>query len=583
MKFNSFFKIFLFGFLVVFVASCDKDVNEIGADFVDSDHYTFTSAKYDVKAYNQSLGPVQTNNLPVNALGYYNNPVFGTTKASFVTQLELATVNPTFYKPTNQITVDSVYLHVPYFSRQTAIDVDGNSTYELDSIYGSGKIQLDVYRSNYYLRNLDPNPVSGLLESQSYFSDARTDIEQTTLPTYPNRLNDDNDAAHSYQNDNFEFRNTEIKFITGGTVKERLTPGIYMDLKKSVFYDEIINTNSANLLDNNAFKNHFRGLYFKVTPHADNLGGAALAQLNFAQGRIVVVYTDWKSDSDHTDTRKTLTLNMKGHTVDLLENGPNSNSANATYNAVYNGALTSPNYATGDPRLYLKGGVGSMAIIELFRGLRNEDAVDPADPSYENPLHVMRREGWLINEANLVFNIDNDATYGMGAISDADIKKYQPNRIYLYDFTNKRPLIDYYFDTSTSSNTKFNKLMHSGIIQKVASTQRGTKYKVRITNYLRNLVKFGGSGAAQDSTNVKLGLVVTENINIVTSAKVKNPFSYYETNLASGLPQLKPGKYVPSMSVANPLGTILYGSNMPTSDPNYDKRLQLEIVYTKPD
>src|SRR6478672_10804132 len=112
MKLNSLLKTFLFGFLVVFATSCDKDVNEIGADFVDSDHYEFITQKFDVNSYNQSLGPVQTNNLPINALGYYNNPVFGTTTASFVTQLEMASANPTFYKPTSQIDIDSVYLYV---------------------------------------------------------------------------------------------------------------------------------------------------------------------------------------------------------------------------------------------------------------------------------------------------------------------------------------------------------------------------------------------------------------------------------------------------------------------------------------
>jgi len=30
------------------------------------------------------------------------------------------------------------------------------------------------------------------------------------------------------------------------------------------------------------------------------------------------------------------------------------------------------------------------------------------------------------------------------------------------------------------------------------------------------------------------------------------------------------------------LGTILYGNNIPFGDSNYDKRLKLEIYYTKP-
>ena len=587
MKFNSFLKPFLFTITVVFFISCDKDFNEIGADFVDSDHYNFATQKYDVVAYNQNLGPVQTNNLPTNALGYYNNKVFGTTKASFVTQLELASVNPTFINNPSTIQIDSVYLHVPYFSKLTATDANGDSTYELDSIYGAGKIKLEVFRSNYYLRNLDPNPISGLLEQQSYFSDQKSDIENVTPTTTSFRLNNRTDAAGLYQNDDFEFSNSQIKFykadpVTGNllnplVVRERLAPGIYMDLDKPTFKAAVLQAGVSNLIDNNAFKNYFRGLYFKVSSHADYTDGAALSLLNFAQGKIVIVYKDATSSSDATLVRKTMTLNMKGYTVNLLENASNGTTANIAFNTAISNNV--PNSPTGDDRLYLKGGQGSMAIIDLFRGLRNDDLVDPADPSYQNPLQKMRDENWLINEANLVFSIDN-TTSGMGAISDIDIKKQEPNRILLYDLNNKRPLIDYYTDSSTNQNAKFNKLIHSGIVQKVSVNDRGTKYKIRITNHIRNLIKFGGPTVTKDSTNVKLGLVVTENINTTASAKVKNPFSYIQMNPNTGLFETKTSKYIPVSSVMSPLGTVLYGSS---SIVPLTERLQLEIVYTKPD
>ena len=40
--------------------------------------------------------------------------------------------------------------------------------------------------------------------------------------------------------------------------------------------------------------------------------------------------------------------------------------------------------------------------------------------------------------------------------------------------------------------------------------------------------------------------------------------------------------FAPKASVMNPLGTILFGNNIPKVDPNYEKRLKLEIYYTKP-
>ncbi len=565
MKFNSFLKAFLFGFIAVFIASCDKDFNEIGADFVDNDHYDFLTQKYDVVAYNQALGPVQTNNLPLNALGYYNNPVFGKTKASFVTQLELASVNPTFLKLPQDIVVDSVYLHVPYFASVTGSDADNVNTYALDSIYGSGKIKLEVFRNNYYLRNLDPDPISGLLEQQNYFSGTSqiADIEAVTSTLSSAKLN----IGVASQNNDFEFSNNVIKFlktdtagqiITPNVVREFLAPGIYMDLDKAIFKTAIIQAGSSNLIDNNAFKNHFRGLYFKVSSHSDNPDGAALSMLNFAQGKIVIVYKDNKSATDLAQVRKTITLNMRGITVNLLEN------INSATNGDYTNALSNstPDAPTGDSRLFLKGGEGSMAIIDLFEGKKN---------SLSPVLNTMRSENWLINEANLVFNIDNN-------ILGANNSSLDPNRIYLYDLNNKRPLIDYFFDSSTTIDPKFNKFVHSGIIQKASISARGTRYKIRITNHVRNLVDFGG--VAKDSTNVKLGLVVIENINSFANAQLKNPFSYIDVNSNTGLPEIKTAKFVPAMSVMNPLGTVLYGSS---SDVPLVNRLQLEIVYTKPD
>jgi hypothetical protein len=562
MKFNFFFKSFLFGFVVVFI-SCDKEFNEIGADLVDSDHYQFTRENFPVIAYNQSLGPVQTNNLPINALGYYNNPVFGKTKASFVTQLELGTINPKFYGfngATPVSYIDSVYLHVPYFIKKTGINADGDSTYDvdgIDSLYGNknGKIKLNVYKSNFFLRNLDPD--AGLLEQQRYYSDQSSDFNgQIGSPNL-------NDGVIS-QNNGFQFKDTQIKFYKsdGTTVRERLEPGIYMDLNKDFFKQQIINAPDGKLADNTVFKDYFRGLYFKVDDHPDDLNSSALTLLNFAQGKIVIVYHGQSSTTDTSaPTRKTLTLNMRGNTVNLLENN---------YTTTYTGALAAANTTTGDSKLYLKGGQGSMAVIKLFNGDRNSGT--PPQIGSSTDLRDMRSEKWLINEANLVFNID---AISMGTTTP------EPNRIYLYDLNNKRPLIDYYFDGTTNPNPKFNKLIHSGIIQKVSADARGTKYKIRITNYIRNLVKYGGDANVEnDSTNVKLGLVVTESIGTVANVKVKNPFPYMVMNPTTGVYETKNTKFIPAMSVVNPLGTVLYGSN--TNVPEA-QRLQLEIVYTKPD
>jgi hypothetical protein len=234
---------------------------------------------------------------------------------------------------------------------------------------------------------------------------------------------------------------------------------------------------------------------------------------------------------------KTLLLNLKGNTVNLFEN---------TDDATYTSAINSSSPLSGDSRLYVKGGQGSVAYIDI-------------NPNTIDALKALNNGGnkVLINEANLVFYIDSTA---MASVS----KDNEPMRIFLYDVNNKRPVYDYYVDATTLTGyPKYAKYVHGGIILRNATTNKGSLYKIRITDHINNLVN-------KDSTNVKLGLVVTESIALTGNAAVKTPVSI-------GGQQIKA---IPSASVMHPFGTILYGSS---ADVPEGLRLKLEIFYTKPD
>lgn len=538
MTYTSFFKsAFLFLAIILF-ASCDKDFNEIGADVIGDDNFNFeVDSSHTVIAYNRAYNiptqGVQSNNLPLNALGYFNNPVFGKTVASFVTQVELAIANPTI--GTNP-TILKVEMLVPYFSRLVSTDVEGNRTYRLDSVYGASKIKLGVYASNYYLRDFDPE--TGFTQPQRYYSDQFNSFNNAL--DSPTRLND---AAPS-QNDEFFFNDDEI--ITYETnnqgeqvVASRTAPAMKIALNKDYFQNKLFGASAAGqLANNNVFKEHFRGLFFKVEPSATSPQQGSLAMINFRQGKINITYeVDGALDTSGNPTRveKTIVLNLAGNTVNLFQN---------EYNAEYLAATANPNLTTGDPKLYLKGGQGSMAVIDLFGADNDNNGV-------ADELDVIRTKGWLINEANLTFQIDRTT---MGSAEE-------PQRVYLYDLNNHRPLLDFYADGSASGNPKFSKSVHDGLIrrQQVAGG-RGIQYKVRITNHIRNLVK-----ADLDSTNVKLGLVVTENINTITSAKLRTAVS----------PDVDK---VPVSSVMSQLGTVIYGTDASVPEA---KRLKLKIYYTK--
>lgn len=536
MKFNFLFKTFIIGLSILFFASCDKDFNELGSEIVGNDNYSLNKEAIDVVAFNQNIGVYRTSDLPVNSLGTYTNPVFGKTKASFVTQLQLINSSPKFYRASSNIIIDSVYLYVPYYSTIKSTDSNtGDSTYELDSIHGDKEIDLKIYESNYYLR--DNDPATGFQQPQYYYSNQQNDFDSnigTLLNTDNRNIQDSTATPDNSQNSKFVFSDKQIKIYknigtTNVAVKERLAPGMLVSLNKGFFRQKIFNAPAGVLYNNNIFEDYFRGLYFKVDNATTSVNQGTLAKLNFANGYIRIAYRDNTSETNTTLIRRTLDIKIGGHSVNLIDNN-------------WTNPITSPNTTVGDDKLYLNGMGGSMAVIDLFPGTTGAAK-----------LQDIKDKNWLVNEANLTFTIDNSA---MGTVAP------EPNRIYLYDLNNKRPLVDYFIDLTTSNSSKYNKFVHGGIIKKNTS-DRGTTYKIKITNHIRNLI-------SRDSTNVKLGLVVTEAITNPVNINLFTPF----TN--DGVTT----KFVPAMSIVNPLGTILFGSN--PSVP-LGQRLKLEVFYTKPD
>ncbi|PXY44550.1 DUF4270 domain-containing protein [Flavobacterium hydrophilum] len=560
---TSFFKKILLIAAVAVFYSCDKEFNAIGDDLIGENHFDLKAEDYNVTAYNQKVTPVAANNLPVNALGIYDNPVFGKTVANFNTQVALESYAPTFGEG---VVIDSVTLNIPYFSTAKSIDAQGVTTYELDSIYGpeTGMIKLSVYESGIFLNNYNANNYD---ISKFYNTDRNADF-QTKSEEFPTgRLNN---SANKSENDNFFFNSKEIKETTPKTetaaeVIKRIKPEMRLHLNKDFFKTKIFDAPASKLASDDVFKNYFKGLYFKVEKSTQS-STTRMAMMNFRGGKINIFYKQKTADTKDAETAmdsKTLILNLGSttsttsvNTVSLL--GEESTPTSGDY------TTATANDVTPDERLYLKGGQGSMAVIELFdkTDLGRYDANGDWETKPNNvsdELDEIRNnvtsKNWLANEANLVFTIDSEKMAGAP----------EPGRIYLYDLTNNTVLTDYTADRTSSLNgdPKKNRTVFNGIINIDATSKRGTTYKIRITNHIRNLIKNA------DVANVKLGLVVTEDINIITSGRLDQT----KINVGSVI------SAVPTASVMNSLGTVLYGSNLPDND---TKRLKLEIYYTKP-
>ncbi|WP_289663718.1 DUF4270 domain-containing protein [Flavobacterium panacagri] len=538
---TSFVKKILLALIVVSLYSCDKDFNAVGDGLIADDHFGLEAQDYNVLAFNQEVTPIQSNNLAVNALGIFDNPLFGTTTANFVTQVGLVSYAPTIGESP---VVESVVLTIPYFVKDKTTDAEGNSTYKLDSIYGGQgsdyKLKLSVYESKMQMRNSYFSGGSQL--PQFYYTSQNNDF--FTIANKDVLLND----GAAVENEQFFFDSKEIVTKTvDADNKEtvtRVAPQMTLNLNKQFFQDKILNAVASKLSTEDLFQEYFRGLYFMV--EKSGTSPANMALMDFSKGVITIKYkakTASTTDDANATEDKQILVNLKGVTATST-----ASFLQDAKNADYQSAVANRNDKDGDERLYLKGGQGSLAIIKLFDQTdvlsydANGDVKDGAN-GVPDQLDEIRKnvtlKNWKVNEANLVFYIDADKM--------ANTK--EPMRVYLSDMTNNTVLADFSTDDST----------FGGLIV-LDSNKKGKTYKVRITSHIRNLIK--------DATlkNVNLGLTVS--LSSAATFAVPNVLELKNETISQA----------PRTSVMSPLGTVLYGGKASAGD----KRLKLQIYYTKP-
>ena len=620
-------------FLVLgLLVSCEQDLTTVGSGVVGNEPFTTGKEVYDVFAYNKNIEAVQTNKLPIYQLGTYNDPIYGKTQASVTSQLFLSAANPSFGNLSQDKedregitdesittiqeneTIKEVYLYIPFLTNSLDSDGDGvvdeydlepdNSSndndgdgvsnivetasntdpldsssvdadrdglndgdgetifadsfaekVELDSIYINGKnyddvsksplpsFNLKVERSTFFLRDLDPN--ASFQEAQQYYSnqvfspdfvtgnplfEGEVEIidEEILIPNEDDESTEDVDESQTFT---------------------KLQPGIRVALDNEFFQNNILDKEgSSELLSQSNFTEFIRGLHFSIV---DQEGNDVLVMFDLKSANITMTYSydnyDTNGTIDDTSDDNPNNILEKDFTFSFLSTvatGVSGNAVNTLITENYGPqVLQALDNGENASRLYLKGGPGTYAEINLFEEDGGESVVEQ-----------IRSQNWVINEANLIFYIDRDQL-------DAAGSAIEPPRLYLYNTENKFPLINTLTEqTDLESSSLFGAYLNfDGIIEK--SNGKGVQYSVKITDHINNMV-------VRDSTNATLALTLTTNIQnwSIADAKVTNG----ETEL-------------PTTSTVTPLGTILYGSNIQATDPNFDKRLKLEISYTKAD
>lgn len=488
--------------------ACENDVSEIGSGMVDNNNFNnLLYSETSISAISKKIEKVQTNGQSSLNMGVYKDPVFGVTKTDFISQLTLSKTNPSFG---DEPIVDSVVLTLPYFSTPTGIDDNGENVYKLDSVYkfGLGQINFSVYRTNYFLRSEDPD---NDFKPQVYYSN-QYDLFNQQKESQP-LAQVTNFTPSAVRKVIYQIKEGELDTVSK-------TPRLRVHLSKEYFQQHIIEKEGSNeLLSNDNFQNYFRGIHIQAEKLTSNDGVLSLFDLSSEDAGITIYYNVETKPAggapQNSDDKYLKSFQMKF-------------SGN-----MFNVENTEEQSIPQDDKLYLKGGQGAMAIIDVFQD--------------EEELANLRSKDWLINEANLTFYVDESQV----AADEAT----QPKRLFLYDVNNNAVLYDYSMDpTANKAFPIASRIIH---LEPLSKTKEGLrKYKLRLTAYVNDILK-------KDSTNTKLGLVVSQNVNVSTMSEVA---------LEGNEEAIK----IPSATVLSRQGTVLYGT-----EASEEKRLKLDIYYTE--
>lgn len=563
MQINKLKKTFLSLFIVVFLSSCDRELNDIGSDVIGDDHFGMKRVELDIKAYNQPIGPMNTTNLVNNPLGIYHNK-FGTTTAHFVTQVELSSTVSNIVNPATAV-IENVYLEVPYSSRQTVASTT-DPKYLLNNMYPldvenptNNKFKLNVFENGYDLRVTS-------LEGQEIFIDEKTKFLPLLRGTDAagnsiqggNRLNDDADVN---QNDQFSFSNKYVEdedytsIANPAPEKTKVAPKMKIKLNKNFFKKKIFD-NTSVLANQDLFKNHFRGLYFQVEKINDINNSMSI--LNFADSKIIIQYKDEVTTGNFT--KKQYIINVKGITASLQDFTPNDSypTVNDNYSTVLNSSTSiEPEF------LYQKSGArGCMTVLGI-----NKSSIIFQDL-------IRDKAKIIINDAFIEYFVDK-SFHG----TDENNNLNNPFRSIAYNIPYETTLLDFQLDNTTVSS---NRLLDKNIFGGILTTSYS--YKVRITQHLINLIK------GTDTKNVSIGIVGANDINsfgassTIFKSRLKTEIGNLSTLINASLLMeesptgLQKLKTIPAATTVLPVGAKIYGTASTDA-----KKMKLVVYYTLKD
>lgn len=492
----------LFSIVFFTIISCEKEIESIGVNLVDNDNFTTDKKITEVITANKNIDKVPSNGIAQYLLGVYSDNEFGTLKASIVSQLNLPVTDEAYGYGTNY-GIDSVLMFIPYQSTKSAENYsDGKPKFSIDSVFGNPDVefQLGIYELKTYLNTLDPNDPS---KPAIYYSDKEFQKGDTPFYLGNFKVNPNDTVAYVKR-----YMPNGITSYTKDTIKQTdKSPTIKIPLNenlvKQIFVDNAAGADFQSL-DN--FQRYFRGFYIEATALTSNK--SHLISLAMANAKMVIYYSK--------DEDEGATVDLNGNKINGELGVRTKHSYEFAFGSIKSNVLKrdlAP-HQSGEDRLYVQGAAGSIATIKLFN---NENLVDLQD------------NNWLINDANLIFYVDQNAA--------SDIA---PEQLFIYNY---------------SDNLQFTDVMTEGIDAAGGKLERDVdgkpyRYVFKITDYISRLLK-----TDEPLELVEIGL------------KVYNP-----SDTPSAIDDIKVRDYS-----WTPKGVVLFGD-----DPSFgDKSVKLEISYTQ--
>jgi hypothetical protein len=516
------------------LVSCDNDLNSLGNGLVGIDpNATILQQEFDVTTFSSNVNPVQTDNFNSYLLGTYNDPVYGRSDYSIVSQLVPSFLTPDFDQDEDPATLPvlkSVFIELPYFSTATGVDGEA-TTYRIDSIYGSGFSDLKIYRNKFLLNDFDPSNPS---LSATYFSDFGNSVRAVSTGM---------DADLIYENNNFVPSDAQVIILNeDGDVIERKSPRLRIPLNSTeqlaYWSDILFDSDPDDFRSNSNFKDFFRGLFITMTPVGSDPG--TLIYLNLSEAAVI-----FSIESPIEGLPEPI---LSGYRFDFNSAAANSIQANFIETDVSPGISTaivnSFNEDIGSENIYLKGGPGAMGFIDLFGA--DNDGDGEADA-----LTQIIADQWLVNDAILELFVDQSVVTG---------GKSEPERIIIYNFETGRVLLD--FAIGSQGTLPNSNQDHLGRLERVElddTNSDGVKYRLRLTNHVNAII----NGIVE---NDRLAVAVTQNVGLFNNSLVKDQTSPIEINT------------VTEGSAISHEGTVLHG-NLSTE---VDKRPKFTIFYSEP-